>query len=82
MSRDLNTFVSLGLKKGGDYVLWRYWFRKYRTDTEETEHDNKQEGADSTSSETPIEGSMGSNIQHGGTVQGTSSALNDGTTAE
>ena len=81
----IQSLVFLGLKKGGDYVLWRYWFRKYRTDTEEAEHDNKQEPAERTSSETPIEGSMGSNTQHGmhgGTAQGPSSALNDGTTAE
>ena len=76
------TLVFVGLKKGGDYVLWRYWFRKYRTDSEETEHDNKQEPAERSSSETPKEDSMSSNTQHGGTGQGTISALNDGTTAE
>ena len=75
------TLVFLGLKKGGDYVLWRYWFRKYRTDSEETEHDNKQEPAERTSSETPIEDSMGSNTQHGGTAEGTSSALNGSATS-
>ncbi len=34
----------LGLKKGGDYVLWRYWFRKYRTDTEEDTNSNNTTG--------------------------------------
>ncbi len=48
----------------------------------QTEYYKKQEGAERTSSETPIEGSVGSNTQHGGTAQGTSSALNGSTTSQ
>ena len=51
----------LGLKKGGDYVLWRYWFRKYRTDTEEDTNNDSTTG--DKESETQKDGSMDTEIE-------------------